>query len=317
MWAIWQGGTWWAGICFFLAALGLGLTPIASQLASREGLFRRFALSRATSGVTQATSHVGFGLASFGTAGLLLGYGLCFLAGVAVLWDRVVAAAKAKAGQHRWISRSVFRSSVTVSAASLVNSLVVAAPVLLISFLYAKSDVGQFTVAQRLVVVPAGLAVSAISPVIAARVGESLRSGDRVAPVVAKHLRTWAPIGLGVFVLPWLLPQQWVSMALGSEWTEVTHYMRALSPLIASLMVCGPLSQVLTMSGQGAVQLWWDCSRFVLVFGAAISAKVLGAGPVVMCTVISAVFALGYLVHVRLSLRVDRIGSRFSGGDVS
>ena len=309
-WAVWQGGGWLAGLAFFGASFGLGMTQVVSQLASREKRLHRFAASRAVAGLGQAGGQVGAGAAGLGGVGMLLGYGIGFLAGVASLGDRLVARMRPLPGSSRWASAEVLRLSGVVTSASLVNSLVVSAPPLLLATLYGAAEAGHFAMAHRLTIVPAGLVVSAITPVVASQIGDRLRSQQPVGPMVTSHLRKWLPVAAVVAVAPWVVQVQWVEYLLGSEWGLVVDYFRALSPMVASLVAVGPLSQVLTMTGRGKTQLIWDLSRFVVVFGGALLASIIGISAVALSALIAVLFCVFYAVQIYLAAKVDTVLQR-------
>lgn len=295
-----------AALCFALVCLGFGLTPLVSQLASRDRSFFPLAASRAIAGATQAISHVSFGLAGVTKVGLLLGYAIGYGSGVLVLVNKLIGPFRTRGGSTRsWISRATLRTSLQISLATIVNALVVAALPLLLSAFYDDATVGRFAIAQRIAVVPAGLVVAALAPVVAADVGARLRQGTVIGPLIASHLRKWAPVGVVVLVAPWLVPENLVTTALGEEWAQVTCFMRVLSPMLASQVVVGPVSQVLMLAGKGRTQLLWDVCRFAAVIGAAVAVVTLGASPVAMTATVALAAALFYLMLARIVLRID------------
>lgn len=291
-----------AAVAFSLTAFALGISPLASQLASRSRYFRGLGTSKALSGGVQATSQTGLGLMPVLSSGLLLGYAAGYWAGLLPLWG-LLRRAFTTPSRSRWISRRTLRICLEFSVASLINSLVVAAIPILMATFYSSDAVGQYSIAQRIAVLPAGLVVAALTPVIAAGVGERLRSRAPIRPVLSAHLRRWGPAGILVCIFPWLIPSHLVTLILGSEWAPVTTYIRVLSPMIATQLVIGPITQVLMMTGRSRTQLLWDASRLVLVLAVASAVASLGGSAPAMAASISAAVTAFYLILALLAWR--------------
>lgn len=290
---------------FSLTTFALGMTPLASQLASRHRSFVRLGASKASSGSVQALTQTGLGYVGITSSGLLLGFAAGYWAGL-VHMRRLIVASLRVPSPHKWITRQTLRMCLGFSAASLVNSLVVAAIPLLMAAFYTSEAVGHYAIAQRIAVVPAGLVVAALTPVIAANVGTKLRAGDNIRPVLVTHMRSWAPLGAVVLLVPWLIPTGAIGAVLGEEWTPVAAYMRALSPLIASQVVMGPMTQVLMMTGHARSQLSWDVSRFVVVLCAASLVAFGGLPPLAMTGAVSIAVSAFYLWLTSLIWRATR-----------
>lgn len=306
IWSMVLGGGLYAAAYFAVASAALGLTPLVSQLASRDRDFGSLATSKASAGLVQSGAHAFLGTLGFTGLGLLAGYAAGYSSGVAILWRKIVNALKMPAAnQSLFISGRTLRVCLSFTFASLMNSLVVSAPPVLLATYYSVAEVGQFSIAQRIAVVPAGLAVAAIAPVVAADVGARLRSGESASPVVRRHLRKWSPVGAVVLIVPWLVPPALVQDALGREWRDVAYFMRALSPMIATMLVVGPVSQVLMLAGRGRTQLVWDASRCLAVALVATICAYVGLGATVMVASIVGVVVVYYLILARLVVSLD------------
>lgn len=290
---------------FGLLCMVLSLLPLATQAAARVSSMTAVGVSKAAQGITQSVTQVflsamrGFGL----QVGFLVGYTAALTTIVLTLpfgrrpskasWLAAVTRNSLKASSKRY-----WKKSLTLTLAAAMNSIAVIAPPILLAIIFSDAAVGQFAIAHRVAVLPAGLVVAALMPVIAMRVGDRLRNHHPLTPMLRRHVRRWAPLGLAVGIFPFLLPSGLVLLVLGQgEWRETLDYLQALAPLLACLTVVGPLGQVLSLSGRATAQLTWDISRTVLMIAGSLVVAFRYEDPVLTVWTISVVQALMYLVY--------------------
>lgn len=302
-WAVATDSGWLSTLAFAVAALSLALTPLGSQLASREKSYGSIAASRGLAGVAQAATQVTLGSRGLTGSGIPLGYAVGYLAGLApFLWLN----RRYPFRHHRGtLSRRFWALSVMLTATTVLSAIAVASPTLVLGWLFTRDDLGEFALAYRLTAAPAGLVVAAVAPVIAGVVGERLRAKQPYKEVIVSHLRVWLPAALILLVGLVLIPPIVYQILLGPEWAGVAEYGRALSPMIAALVAAGPITQVLMLRGYAKMQLALDGARVALLSAVALSAQLMNWSPIQTTTVLSLVFLVTYAAYVGVALRTS------------
>lgn len=290
-----------AAVTFGACVAGLGLVALVTQWSARTNSLDGLAASKVVQGLGQTGVQLGLGASGATSFGLQIGFAVGYLLSAGVQAGRaMLRGLRAVVTRLPWARdrRSLLRHSILLSVATLVNLATVWSYPLLLRWFYGISEVGVLTVAQRLAIAPAGLAVAAITPVIAAAAGARLRAQEDVWPVARTWLLRLLPLGLLSAGLLVLVPADLLVSLLGPGWGGVRAYLVALSPLIGTLVVVGPVSQLLSASGYSGSQLAWDCVRFVAaVLTFAIAAE-MGAAPARATLLSSCVLAVAYVAYV-------------------
>lgn len=292
-----------AAVTFGACVAGLGLVALVTQWSARTNSLDGLAASKVVQGLGQTGVQLLLGASRFTAFGLQIGFAVGYLLSAGVQAGRSMGrGARMVAHRLPWAAdrRSLLRHSLLLSVATLVNLATVWSYPLLLRWFYGVSEVGVLTVAQRLAIAPAGLAVAAITPVVAAAAGARLRAQEDVWPVARTWLLRLLPLGLVSGGVLLLLPADVLVDLLGPGWGAVRSYLVALSPLIGTLVVVGPVSQLLSASGYSGSQLAWDCTRFVAAVLAFAVAAELGAPPARATLYSSVVLAVAYVAYVAI-----------------
>lgn len=304
--AIFDSSTEAAGL---LAAvvLAIGASAVLLQLAARAQQYRQLAMGKAALGIVQVGVQSAVGLARVTNSGLLwgvvAGYGVSVFIQYRGLRTLPVVPSM---GVLRidWPRRvKILRQAVPLIFSSIANVISTSALVLA-TFAYAGTEAtGQLGVAQRLALIPAGLVVAAIGPVIAGAVAHAVRTGVDDAPIIRRWLLGLIPFSsaAGLTLLAsWFLPSATI---FGQQWGQLSLYLVVLAPAVAAQILAGPLSQVLIVRGRVGLQLVWELGRLALVGGALLICNLLSVSAVTFIAAGSAALALGYVAQVLLVLR--------------
>lgn len=294
-----------------LVIIAIGASAVLLQLAARVQRYRQLAASKAALGIVQVAFQSTLGLARFSGSGLIWGAfaGYCASLLIQYLGLRKVAALKAiRAHRVDWARQlRIGRRALPLVFASVANVMSTSALVLATSAYAGAEATGQLGVAQRVALIPAGLAVASIGPVIAGVVGRAVRHGEDDAPAVKRWLARLVPLGLlagGLMVAFQYLP---TSILFGDEWDDLALYFLALAPSVAMQILAGPLSQVLIVRGRVRVQFTWEIARLGLVAAALLGAFLLSSTAVTFVALGSMALALGYAIQIVLVLRCGTV----------
>ena len=311
VWAV-QGGTGLDGLLFGVSVAGLGGVALATQWSARQQVYSGVAASKLVQGGAQAFTQISAAAIGFTARGLQLGYAIGFLgSALTQAWpfrrhrDNVRLRPGILDSSRR---RSLIQTSLVLVAATSVNMATLACYPIITRWLFGLGQAGELTVAQRFSVAPAGLAVATVAPVVLGAAGRELREGRTLWLVARRWTLRLLPVGVLAWVLLALAPAQFLVLALGRQWGDVSSYLKAMGPLIAAQVAVGPVSQLLTISGRSKTQLGWDVSRLVSVVSVSVATGKITGNPHTMIWAASAVLVLFYCVYMAL-LRFESRGS--------
>lgn len=294
---------------FVIIAIGAG--AVLLQIAARVQQYRQLAASKAALGIVQVAIQSTLGLARFSGSGLIWG---AFAGYCASLLIQYLGLRKAAVLKAMWVLRfdlarqlRIVRQALPLVLASVANVMSTSMLVLATSAYAGAEATGQLGVAQRVALIPAGLAVASIGPVIAGAVGRAVRNGEDDSPAVKQWLVRLVPFGIfagGLMLAFRYLP---ASALFGDEWSDLALYFAALAPSVAMQILAGPFSQVLIVRGRVRVQLVWEIVRLLLVVAALLGAFMTASSAVVFVAVGSLALAFGYALQVVLVLRCGNL----------
>lgn len=293
-------------LLFGCAVVGLGGTALSLQLATRYRVLTGVAASKAGQGLGQAGSQVLAGVFGATHIGMQLGIGIGYAVSATIQTISVRYRAKVPRDRIALTSsrtRRYRRQIAVLTFAALLNIVTVWMYPLLTQLFFGAVATGQLTVSQRLAIVPAGIAVAALLPVIVGEAGLRLRNGEGLRSLVLRWLQRLAPLGIFVTVCLLLVPKNWVVYALGVEWGSVSEYLSAMALMVGSQIIVGPLSQLLVLQGRSREQLVWDATRLIVLLSVSCAAASLSGSPIAMLWSASAVNVLFYAAYIMLVLR--------------
>ncbi|WP_168199750.1 lipopolysaccharide biosynthesis protein [Citricoccus sp. SGAir0253] len=282
----------------------LGGAAIYQQSRIRRNALGRIGSAKAAQGLGQVVAQGGFALVSPTGAGLVgglvAGYGCAF----ALL--RAPRPRPNGDGSVAAFGRQNLRQMIRLTLSATLNSITVAFLPLLLSYQFGTEATGQFSVVQRLALVPVGLVLAALSPVIIATVSARLRTGKPTSVVVKTWIRRLSIVGAVAGAALVVVPQSWVAALLGAGFSASHAYFAPLAPMIASQLVCGPLSTLLAIFRRDRLQLIWDACRFAAVASVGVALGAMSHDPIVTVLGISVVITVFYVVYLVLLLRATR-----------
>ncbi|MEU3846956.1 hypothetical protein AB0E44_08165 [Micrococcus terreus] len=297
---------WVASVAFWFAASSIAAGFITTQLLVRLRGFKALGVGKTANGVGQVGVQVPIGLNYPSFKGMEVGFAFGYVAAWAIQRFSLRAISSA-ATMTRSRKQAIFRAALKLTIAGLVNGLSVWGILFALTMFHSSNDVGIFSVVQRLVVTPAGLLTASLLPVVTGGIAVAVRSGSSPLLTIRRWLIWLAPAAVLVLLVLLLVPGGFLVAILGPEYSGADEYLRALAPMIAAQMIAGPLGQALVAMGGTTAQLIWDIVRFGVLVLTALVTGYLGADPVTMTAVMSAVYALCYASFVCTAYCMARV----------
>lgn len=129
-----------------------------------------------------------------------------------------------------------------VASKDFINSLSSSLPFLWLAMYFDRVDVGLFGLAFTVVFRPVNLINTACERVLYARTAESVRSRQRISPVISRFLSLINLFAIPVCLLGWFVAEPLFTFLFGDEWNGSGIYVQALLPLILFSLNAAPLS---------------------------------------------------------------------------
>ena len=264
---------WFLLIGFF----GMGLYTTLNYWAIRQRDYGRITYTKINQGASGSVCKILLGILSFGPVGLIIGHIVSQAAGIGTL-ARV--AWKKERGNLKAISLSgmknvakIYRSFPVFNfPASVVNTMSLELPSLMLLALYDSEVVGFYALASMLVVLPGRLISGSMGQAYLGEASKMVREKSRgLRSLYVRTLKHLFAIGVPLIGIPALCAPFIVPFIFGEPWAEAGWYCWPLAVMVMVNFAVSPIS-FLHIYGYNCWQLIWDVSRVILIlFGFYIS----------------------------------------------
>lgn len=237
----------------FLLPLGIFFHSLMSSFNywfNRNEYFNEFAQAKIAMSVGTGLFQLGFGAGGFTSVGLLIGLiaGRFFSAGTMAL---------KKAGELRelftgWAKQDLKEAAAAYSdhpkfvlLSSLLSSVAIEVPVLLITSLFGSRELGFYGLGFRILMAPVTLVSLSVGHVYFQKFAARKNKRETLAPYI---LRLWAILSL-IGILPFtglfFVSEPVFIFAFGAEWAGAGKVASILSPMLFFLFITNPTSKSL------------------------------------------------------------------------
>lgn len=295
---------WWL-LCIAQVMGGIVLAMTGWAVRFRD--FRGMASSRVSQSGVTVLVQVAAGAAGAGTPGLLAGDALgrstagARLSVNALRRLREVTAGTSRARLARAVRR-YRRFPLVGSWPSLINTVGIEAPVLLVAGVYGAGTGGLFAFAQRLVGSPISVLVLAISQVFVAEAADRVRvEAQDLVDLFRRTLRRLAIVSIPLMLALAVAAQVLVRYVFGDEWREAGTYIVILTPLYTMQLLSSPLGGILVVLERQDLWLIREVVGVALLGLAIVAAKAFGLGPFWAIVLMSAAGSLSYIFYGAIS----------------
>lgn len=266
----------WMWLLFLPATvLTGGLTAAITMLANRRRHYGFMAGNQVLSvTVTTLTSMV-LGYLGWGASGLFVAY---FLGQALALVQqfRLLTRIVERFPSVGWIQgRALLARHRAFALFSLPSELISGVnmnlPIYALSFVGAVPQIGAFSRARQLVMMPMSLLAASVGQVFRQRAAEDLRTKGNCRDIFRKTALALFALGLPPLIMLMIFAPDLFRIYLGPNWTEAGHIVQILTPMFLLRFVVSPLAAIFYFSGHQKLD-------FILSIAAALA---LGAGTLV------------------------------------
>lgn len=291
-----------------LGQLGGGAVSVFRRWALRTKAYSEIAANQFTQSATLVVVQVGLGVPAAGAAGLLVGAVAGSIAGSSRL-SRVAWLSHSSSFRRvsragiRLVAARYVRFPILAAPSAFLNSLGLQAPLLMIVALYGTAIGGQFTLAQRVVALPATLVTGAIGQVYFAEAAALAREQSDLRALFLRTTRSIALMAAGPIAVIALVSPLVFGLVFGEEWREAGLFVSILAPMYYVYFVANPTGATLDVLERQDLNLIREIVRIALMTGAALLAALARLSPVGGVAVLSLAGCLTYVVYGGLSWR--------------
>lgn len=265
-----------------LSLLGAGFYQGLNYWAIRRQQYAPIARTRFTQSLAGAVTPVLVGLASAGPVGLLVGHVIGQGVGSSSLarqaWrDSQEALRRVSLRGMARMARQYYRFPLLTTWASLLNSLGLNLPRLLLSTFYGTMVTGWFLFGQRIIAIPMTLVGASVGQVFLGTISKLKNDApEKLKPFYLKTARRLFLLGLAPSLFLMLTGAPLFAWAFGEEWRTAGLYAQILAPMFLIQFVVSSLSQIIIVLERQRIQLVWEMMRVALVV--VVMAATWGAG---------------------------------------
>jgi len=295
---------WFLLIGFF----GMGLYTMLNYWAVRQRDYRRITYTKINQGAGGSVCKILLGILSFGPVGLIIGHIVSQIAGITTLaramWRkdrgnfRAISLSRMKRVAKTYGSFPVFNFP-----ASVVNTMSLELPSLMLLALYDSRAVGFYALANMLVVLPGRLVSGSMGQAYLGEASKMVR--ERSQELRSLYLRTLKHLSIIVIPLigiPALCAPFVVPFIFGGAWAEAGWYCWPLALAAMMGFVVSPTS-FLSTYGHNHWQLIWDVSRVSFVILGFYISYILGLPVLIALLVYSIVRVSMNFVLIALNIK--------------
>lgn len=292
-----------------LGLLGAGFYEALSYWTIRKKHFGSIARTRFMQSASSSIAPIGVWLVTTGPLGLLVGHLVSQGVGSGSLARQAWREERETLRHISWrgmaqVARKYYRFPLLSSWSSLLNTLGLNLPRLLISAFYGLEVIGWFSFGQRIIAIPMTLVGTSVGQVFLSTAAQLKNEApDRLKPFYLKTARRLFLLGLAPSLVLTLTGAPLFAWAFGEEWRAAGLYAQILAPMFLIQFVVSSLSQILIVLQRQNIQLVWDVARLVALTLALIGASELGWEGVGAVALYSLTMGAAYLILFGLQWR--------------
>ena len=261
--------------------LGGGVALAFTGWAIRRKSFPDLAAARVTQSAATVTVQIALGVIVFGPVGLLLADVVGRIVGALRL---ARPAWRESAGAFRQVTRRGLRAAavryrrfpIYSTGSSVLNTLGLQAPLLLLVALYGTQAGGRFLLAQRVAALPMILVAGSVGQVFFAEAARLVREDPRaLTALFLRGTRSLARGGIVPSVLVMVAAPFLFGPLFGADWQEAGLYAALLAPMYFLALVTSPTGGTLDVLERQDLHLARELLRLGLVGSAVVAAAAL------------------------------------------
>ena len=295
--------TWFLLIGFF----GMGLYTTLNYWAVRQRDYKRITYTKINQGASGSVCKILLGILAFGPVGLIIGHIVSQIAGITTLaramWKKERKNLKAISWSRMKSVAKTYKSFPVFNfPASIVNTMALQLPPLMLLALYDSEVVGFYALAHMLVVLPGSLISGSMGQAYLGEASKMVRERSQgLRSLYVRTLRHLSVIAVPLIGIPALCAPFLVPIIFGGAWVEAGWYCWPLAVMVIAQFVVSPTSH-LQLYGYNHWTLIWDVTRVIGVIIAFYLSYLFKLPILITITIYALVMFSMYIVSVIFNL---------------
>lgn len=292
-----------------VAQAGAGTYQVMNGWAVRARAYSEIARTRLSQSVATLAVQLGMGGLGLNEQGLVVGDAIGRSVGTGRLSLRLW---RTNSAAIRTITVSGIRSAMIryrkfgllVAPASLLNSISLQIPSVMLLALYGPEVAGWYLLVQRIGAIPASLVSVSVAQVFLGEAARVARSEPSALP--ALFARTWRSLlatGIGPMLLLAVVAPFVTPIIFGEAWQEAGRYLLILAPMLLLQFTIEPVTAILVVLERQGLVIIGELVRVALMVGIWLAAARYELQPVATLVLISAGGCASYLMYFVVSRR--------------
>lgn len=257
---------YWIPIGLFFA----GLYNIGMQWAFREKNFRSISTTKLTQSIAQNITKILLGLLSVGPVGLIVGSIMGQSMGTSTLLTPLF---KEKSLLLKINCENIFKNAkryikfpLLSAPSQFLNTLGIQLPILFITQVYGKEEVGLFGLAYSIVNLPMNLIGRSVADVFYSELANVGRKDPKRIKILSKKLlRKMILYGFPPFLILSIFGPSIFSFVFGEAWYDAGVYAQLISLLVFARLIFTPISNVFIVYEKQKIGLYLDVLRVIMI----------------------------------------------------
>jgi len=293
-----------------ITLFGGGIYQALSFWAIRKKAFTTLARTKIIQSIGSSTLQITLGALQLGPLGLILSQLFAQAGGIFSLLQTILHRQLIPVRQIHWASlwdaAVIYRRFPFLSMwSSLLNTLGLNIPALLMLSLFGPATGGIFLFSQKIVLLPIQLIGMSTAQVFLGTAAELKRHKPKdFQSLFFKTQRRLFLIGIFPAIILALWAPPLFGVLFGPEWQLAGDFARFLSPAILMQFVTSPLSQAMIILERQDIQLAWDFGRLILIVTSFLLASILHWPPEMAVISYSTAMFTSYILLLLLLNRV-------------
>ena len=295
---------WFLLIGFF----GMGLYTMLNYWAIRQRDYGRITYTKINQGAGGSVCKILLGILSFGPVGLIIGHIVSQIAGITTLaramWKKERNSLKAISWSRMKSVAGEYKSfPVFAFPASIVNTMSLQLPPLILLALYDSEVVGYYALANMLVVLPGSLISGSMGQAYLGEASKMVRErSQELRSLYVRTLKHLFIIAVPLIGIPALFAPFIVPFIFGEAWAEAGWYCWPLALLVIVAFVVSPTSW-LEIYDRNKWVLIWDISRVGSILCGFYIGVLLELSSLIVILMYSLIMLFMYLIYILMNLK--------------
>ncbi|USK49621.1 oligosaccharide flippase family protein [Bacillus sp. CMF12] len=249
--------------------LFLGLYSSLSFLATRAGIFKVISQTRVYQTLTGSVTQIILGIMQFGVGGLVIGAILTNLMGNIKIFGRLLDSyanefSNIKFNEIKNLARKYSDYPIYSVPSTIFNNASIHIMSFVIPVFYSTALLGQYSLSQRILILPMKVISNSISQVFLNEASKELQANNTTKNAFKSTFKKLMYISIPLYLILFLIIEDLITFAFGIQWQQAGEISKILIILLFFRFVVSPLSNVLNLYEKQRIVFLWQLSLLVL-----------------------------------------------------